>query len=423
MRPFQEFAARETSGGILLLAASIIAFTWANSPWREFYFHLWETKLSVGIGQFSLSHSLGHWINDGLMAIFFFVVGLEIKRELLEGELASLKKAMLPLMAALGGMVAPAIFYAILNYGEPGANGWGIPMATDIAFALGILVLLGNRIPVGLKVFLAALAIVDDLGAVLLIAFFYTAQISWMPLGIAGILLMLLIAANLLGVRRPAIYALIGIPLWIAVLISGVHATIAGVLTALTIPTARRINTKGFLTATRSVLDQLEQADSTADPSAVSEVQQSALMTLEEASEKVQSPLSRIEHAMHPWVAFAIMPVFALANAGVTVDGGLESLGDPISLGIILGLILGKPIGILLFALPTLRMGLAVLPQSVSRTHLVGAAVLAGVGFTMSLFIANLAFADATHLATAKIAILAGSLAAAVTGWILLSRT
>ncbi len=423
MRPFHQFASRESAGGILLLVTSIIAFFWANSAWSGIYFHLWETKLTFSLGLFTLSDSLEHWINDGLMAIFFFVVGLEIKRELLEGELASLKKAMLPLMAAVGGMVIPALIYAIVNYGGQGARGWGIPMATDIAFALGILALLGNRIPVGLKIFLTALAIVDDLGAVLVIAFFYTAQISWISLAIAGICFVLLIAANMLGVRRPAVYALIAIPLWIAVHNSGVHATIAGVLAALTIPSTRRIDTKHFLQGARSVLNKLEQADKTADQSGVSEAQQSALMTLEDASEKVQSPLSRMEHALHPWVAFTIMPIFAFANAGVALEGGLESLRNPIGLGIILGLVLGKPIGVLIFSWLTLRMKLAVLPQSVSKTQLTGAGILAGVGFTMSLFIANLAFEDPTQLSTAKIGILLGSFIAAIIGFILLSRT
>lgn len=423
LRPFQRFAAREASGGILLLAASVLAFVWANSHWRELYFHFWEIKLTVGIGNVSLSESLHHWINDGLMAIFFFVVGLEIKRELLEGELASIKKAMLPLMAALGGMLAPAGIYMILNHNGPGSHGWGIPMATDIAFALGILALLGNRIPVGLKVFLTALAIADDLGAVLVIALFYSTQVSWMSLGAAGIFFLLLMAANLLGVRRPAIYALIGIPLWIAMLNSGIHATIAGVLTALAIPATRRIDTRRFLQGSRSVLDQLDQAENSADPSAISEAQQSALMTLKEGSEKVQSPLSRIEHGLHPWVAFAIMPIFALANAGVTFQGRIESLANPISLGVILGLIVGKPVGIVLFSFAAVVLRIAVLPQSVSRIQLLGAGILGGIGFTMSLFITNLAFDDPLHLAAAKVGILAGSLSAGIIGWVLLRTT
>jgi len=423
MRPFQKFAAQEASGGILLITASAVAFYLANSRWREIYFHLWKTYFSIGITDFSLSLSLEHWINDGLMAMFFFVVGLEIKRELLEGELASPKKAMLPLMAALGGMLIPASIYAIVNHGGPGMKGWGIPMATDIAFALGILALLGKRVPVSLKIFVTALAIVDDLGAVLIIAFFYTAQVSWMSLGAAGICFALLIAANLLGVRKPAVYVVIGIVLWVFVLNSGIHATIAGVLTALTIPACSRIDTKRFAQASRAVADELEKSEESGDISAISSAQQSALLTLQEASEKVQSPLLRVEHQLHPWVSFLIMPIFALANAGVAVEHGLTSLKDPVSLGVIFGLVLGKPIGILLFTLPAVRFGLASLPESVTHKQILGAGLLAGIGFTMSLFIGNLAFADPILLSTAKIGILCGSLIAGVGGWFVLQSS
>lgn len=423
LRPFQQFAAKQTSGGILLLVASVIAFGWANSPWRDSYFHLWETKLTIGLDHFSLSESLEYWINDGLMAIFFFVVGLEIKRELLEGELASVKKAMLPLMAALGGMVVPAVIYTLFNYSRPGVHGWGIPMATDIAFALGILALLGDRVPVGLKIFVTAVAIVDDLGAVLVIALFYTAQIDWGSLGIAAVCFVLLIAVNLLGIRRIYLHVLIGIALWLAILNSGVHATIAGVLTALTIPVRRRVDPQKFLTASRSALDRLEKAAGSADPSEVKGAQEAALITLEEESKKARSPLLHLEHVLHPWVAFAIMPIFALANAGVTVENGIESLKHPISLGIILGLVLGKPIGILMFSFLGILIGIASFPPSVSRTHLFGAGILAGIGFTMSLFISNLAFAEPSLISMAKIGILAGSLIAGITGWIVLRKT
>ncbi|PWT90119.1 MAG: Na+/H+ antiporter NhaA [Acidobacteria bacterium] len=415
VRPFQKFAAREASGGILLFIASVIAFVWANSQWRETYFHLWELKITIGA-----THNLEHWINDGLMAVFFFVVGLEIKRELLEGELRSVKRAMLPLMAAVGGMVIPAAVYALVNHGGSGAHGWGIPMATDIAFALGILAILGNRIPTALKIFVTALAIVDDLGAVLVIAFFYTAQLVWPSLAIAAICFLLLILANLLGVRAPAVYAVIGIVLWVAVLHSGVHATIAGVLTALTIPTSRHIDTKQFVGVTRSVLAELEEAENSTDQTTIQAAQQSALMTLQEAKVKVQSPLSRMEQSLHPWVAFAIMPIFALANAGVTIERGIESLKDPVSIGVILGLVLGKPIGILLFTFIAVITGIAALPASVSRKQLAGAAILGGIGFTMSLFIANLAFDDPALLAMAKVGILSGSVIAGVIGYLVL---
>ena len=386
VRPFQEFANLEASGGILLIGCTVAALIWANSPWAGSYFHLWHTNLTMGFAGKLLSEPLHFWINDGLMALFFLLVGLEIKRETLVGELASLRKAALPIAAALGGMIVPAGLYALLNHSGPGAAGWGIPMATDIAFALGVLALLGDRVPTSLKVFLAALAIADDIGAVLVIAFFYTEQISWISLGVAGLFFVALIAANRAGARHPLIYAVLGIGLWLAFLQSGIHATVAGVLLALTIPARQRIGNCASLV-------------------------------------RSESPMLRFEHALMPWNKHIIMPVFALANAGVILGAGAaRSLADPISLGVICGLVLGKPIGIVLFSWLATRSRIAAMLDGVSWRQVVGVGMLAGIGFTMSLFIANLAFGDTPALETAKVGILAASVTSAVAGVIVLVK-
>jgi NhaA family Na+:H+ antiporter len=377
VRPFQEFAKLESSGGILLIACTVAALIWANSPWASGYFHLWHINLTFGFAGKLLSEPLHVWINDGLMALFFLLVGLEIKRETLVGELASLRKAALPIAAALGGMIVPAGFYALFNHGGPGASGWGIPMATDIAFALGVLALLGDRVPVSLKVFLAALAIADDIGAVLVIAFFYTEQISWMSLGVGGLFFLALIAANRAGARHPLIYAVLGVGLWLAFLQSGIHATVAGVLLALTIP-AR-------------------------------------------GSARAKSLLWSFEHALLPWNKYVIMPIFALANAGVVLNAGAaRSLANPISLGVICGLVFGKPIGIVLFSCLATQSKVAAMLDGVSWRQIVGVGMLGGIGFTMSLFVANLAFGDTLVLELAKVGILAASLVSGIAGAIVL---
>ena len=419
MGPIQVFIHQETSGGILLLACAVLALIWANSPWSESYVSLWQTNFTVSLGAFVLSKPILLWINDGLMAIFFFVVGLEIKREVLVGELASLKQAALPFAAALGGMIFPAFIYLVFNRGSEGASGWGIPMATDIAFALGVLALLGNRAPLALKVFLTALAIVDDLGAVLVIALFYTAEITWASLGVAAVILGLLGLANLLGVRHPLVYAVLGLGLWVAFLKSGIHATIAGVLLAMTIPSRTRLNSMEFAARSRRILHSFEQA--TSGQEELTELQQSALSALETACEQAETPLQRLEHALHPWVSFFIMPVFALANAGIALGGDfLSLLGHPISLGITAGLLIGKQVGITAFVWLAVRTNLAELPQGVSWGQIYGASWLAGIGFTMSLFIAGLAFGDLSALGSAKFGILTASLIAGVVGWFIL---
>jgi NhaA family Na+:H+ antiporter len=425
VRPFQEFAARETSGGVLLLACALVALAWANSPWAHYYTDLWHIPVSVGLGSFTFSKELHFWVNDALMAVFFFVVGLEIKRELIAGELASPRQAALPIFAALGGVLVPALIYSTLNRTGEAARGWGIPMATDIAFSIGVMALLGHRVPIGLKVFLVALAIVDDIVAVVVIAVFYTTTLAWGPLAAASCCLVVALAANRLGVRHPIPYALIGLVLWMTVLQSGVHATIAGVLLAFTIPSRTAVNSGDFLQHGRAVLDHFETV-SRIEPMniLIDTEQQTAIEALEDACEKVQPPLHRLEQGLHPWVTFVIMPLFALANAGVSLTGELGKLVlQPITLGVVLGLVFGKPIGVTLASWLTVRMGLASLPDRVSWKHIHGAGWLAGLGFTMSLFVTSLAFTQDAHLAAAKIGILIASLCAGIVGSIILLRT
>lgn len=404
-----------------MIAAAVVALAWANSPWGASYTGLWGTKLSISLGSFSLEKDLTHWINDGLMAVFFLVVGLEIKREILVGELSSPRQAALPIAAALGGAVIPAAIYVGINFGAEGISGWGIPMATDIAFALGVLALLGERVPVGLKVFLTALAIVDDIVAVVVIALFYTSDVSWGALAIGAAFVVALIAANLAGVGKPLPYALLGIGLWLCFLQSGVHATIAGVLLAMTVPASSFIDTGTFLKRSRSLLDRFEQAEEQGDSVLSNDERQGALHALNRANEDVEPPLQELEHALHPWVVFAVMPLFALANAGVVLgEDFAATLLDPVSLGILAGLLLGKQFGITLFAWLSVKSGISELPEGMTWRHIYGAGWLGGIGFTMSLFISDLAFTDGPLLDVAKLGILAASLVAGVGGWLIL---
>ncbi|MFN7939412.1 MAG: Na+/H+ antiporter NhaA [Bryobacteraceae bacterium] len=418
VRPFQEFFARESSGGILLLLCTVAALIWANSPWAHLYTALWHTPFHIGLGSYEFNRELHFWVNDALMAVFFFVVGLEIKRELLVGELASLRQAALPILAAFGGVVVPALLYSALNAGGPGARGWGIPMATDIAFAIGVMALLGRRVPLGLKVFLTALAIVDDIAAVLVIAVFYTSDLSWGALAAAGVCLLVALAANRLGVRHPMPYALIGVVLWMTVLQSGVHSTIAGVLLALMIPSRTAIHQTQFLQHSRALLDHFQKAAETEPFHILNDVeQQTAIEALEDACEKMQPPLHHLEHGLHPWVTFVIMPLFALANAGVSISGELGRIvTQPITLGVMLGLVFGKTIGVTLASWLAVKTGLAALPENVTWRHVHGAAWLAGIGFTMSLFMAGLAFTSEAQLTAAKLGILIASLCAGIIG-------
>ena len=416
-KPFEEFARLESSGGILLIGCTLVALLWANSPWSHSYFELWHTNLAFGFAQATLSKDIHFWINDGLMAIFFLLVGLEIKREVLIGELASLQKAALPLVAAVGGMLLPAGFYFLFNQSGPGAAGWGVPMATDIAFALGVLTLLGDRVPTQLKVFLAALAIADDIGAVLVIAFFYTDQLSWISLALAAAFFLGLIVMNRIGARHPLIYIILGLGLWLAFLQSGIHATVAGVLLALTIPSQRRIDGEAFLDRSQKILEEFRGAEGCGDRIEASATRSAALSLLATDCHYAEAPMLRFEHALAPWIKHAIMPIFALANAGVYLGGDVfGELVSPISLGIICGLVLGKPIGIAAFAWLAVRTRLAVLPTGVNWRQILGVGMLGGIGFTMSLFIASLAFASNTEIETSKIGILAASIVSGLAG-------
>jgi NhaA family Na+:H+ antiporter len=423
LAPFREFARTSASGGLLLMAAAIVALVWANSPLASAYTELWATKVSIVVGDVTFSESLLHIVNDGLMAIFFLVVGLEIKREVLVGELASLRRATLPIAAAIGGAMVPAVIFIAVSGGGTAGRGWGVPMATDIAFALGVLALLGRRAPVGLRIFVAALAIVDDLLAVLVIAVFYTADLSVPALAGAGVVLAALVVANRIGVRRPLVYALLGVGLWVAVFASGIHATVAGVLLALTIPATTRLDSDAYVDHARHLIADFEGRTVDGEDASTSE-HHAALWELEDATERAQAPMLRIEHALHPWVSFLIVPLFALANSGVRLDVDLRStLQHPVTLGVILGLVLGKQLGITLGAAAVVRAGLASLPAGVEWRHVYGAAWLGGIGFTMSLFIAGLAYGEGVaELDLAKVGILAASLIAGAVGFAILRR-
>ncbi len=398
-----------------------MALIWANSPFAAAYGDLWATNVSFGVGDLRLSESLLHWVNDGLMAIFFLVVGLEIKREVLVGELASLRRATLPIAAAVGGAVLPAVIFLAVAGSGTAARGWGVPMATDIAFALGVLALLGSRAPLGLRIFVTAFAIVDDLLAVLVIALFYTTDLSLPALAAAGGLLVALVLANRIGVRRPLVYALLGIALWLAVFESGVHATVAGVLLALTIPATTRLDSDAYVARARQHIDDFEGRTVDGEDASTDE-HHAALWELEDATERAQAPMLRIEHALHPWVAFLIVPLFAVANAGVRLEADVVStVREPVTLGVIVGLVLGKQVGITLGAAVAVRLGFASLPFGVGWRHIYGAAWLGGIGFTMSLFIATLAYGDGSReLALGKVGILAASIIAGVGGFLIL---
>jgi len=418
--PFVRFAEMEAAGSILLLVSTATALVWANSPWEASYHAIWNTPAFIGFGRFSLSESRHLWVNDGLMSIFFFLVGLEIKREILVGDLSSFKQAAFPLISALGGSLIPALIYMSVNLEQTSQRGWGIPMATDIAFALGILTLLGDRVPLPLKVFVTALAIVDDLLAVLVIAIFYTSQIHFFSLVTAGAGVAVSIAANLLGIRRPMIYALVGVCIWFAVLKSGLHATVAGVILALTIPARTSIDRNRFLVEGSSLLERFAAARSGSNE------EHAVITRLEKQCEMFESPLHRIEHRLQPWVSFLVMPLFAFANAGVHLLGKVTlAATHPVALGVALGLLIGKPIGIFAFGWCSVKAKIAVCPANVSWRQIFGAGWLCGIGFTMSLFIATLAFSDGWMLDVAKIGTLGASVIAGLGGgWLLsLSRS
>ncbi|MFQ5585177.1 MAG: Na+/H+ antiporter NhaA, partial [Calditrichia bacterium] len=420
---FQRFFHSEVSGSLFLLGSTIIALIWANSPWADVYFKLSHTKIGVSWGGLNFHMSLEHWIADGLMVIFFFVVGLEIKRELVIGQLSSLKKAILPVAAALGGMIVPAGLYILLNFNTDAISGWGVPMATDIAFALGILALFGSRAPLGLKVFLTALAIVDDLGAILVIALFYSEKIFIGGLILAGIFLLLILLANRMGIRQMWIYLILATGVWAGIMASGIHATVAGVLVAMLVPVKGTISPREFFSRTKKRLDELEDAGLTRDSMVADPLQMNALDDIYFAVEDMRPAGLSLENQLHPLQSFLILPLFALFKAGVSLDAESAShLTGSLSLGIILGLFVGKQIGVLLFSWIAVRSGQTILPDGVTWGQLWGVSILAGVGFTMSIFISDLAFSSATMINEAKLAILIASLLAGVIGYFVLRK-
>jgi len=420
--PVSRFIHLEYTSGIVLLISVIVAIVWANSGWHELYHHIWEIDFSVGFDSFILRHPLHIWINDGLMAIFFFVIGLELKREFMDGELSSFRKAVLPMSAALGGMIVPALIYFAINKGTDADHGWGIPMATDIAFALALLSMAGKHIPSSVKVFLSALAVADDLGAVLVIAFFYTSGVDFRALGIAGIFLLVLIAGNRLGVRSSIFYLLIGIGVWIGFLLSGVHATIAGVLVAFTIPAKTRIDEVVYSSNLRKLTDEFEQ-EIPSNSTLTTPQQHKTIQHVKNLSLAAETPLQKIEHALHPWVAFGIMPLFALANSGIVIGSDfLTSVINPVSIGVTSGLIIGKFTGILFFTWLMVKSGAGALPEGANWRHITGVALLGGIGFTMSLFISGLAFKNPAFVDQAKYGILIASIIAGILGTIVLKR-
>jgi len=418
---FARFFRSEAAGSVLLLAATLAALAWANSPWADLYDRLLHARLGISWGGSVHALSLHHWVNDGLMALFFFVVGLEIKRELAVGQLSTLRSAVLPVSAAVGGLLLPALLYVALNAGGPGARGWGVPMATDIAFALGVLALLGSRVPVGLKVFLTALAIADDLGAVAVISTFYTDQIHVVPLAVAGLTLACLFLLARMGFQRVAVYLPLALVVWVATLLSGVHATVAGVLLALLVPVRARIEPGQFLGTLRRQLSELEAVPLSRDSMVLDKGQLASIEDIHDATGKFLPAGIALEHALHPWTAFAILPLFALFNAGVKLDGtGLGAITSPVSLGVLAGLFVGKQVGITFASWVAVRLGAADLPPGVTFAQIWGAGILGGIGFTMSIFVSGLAFGEGGLLATAKLAILTASALAGIAGFAIL---
>jgi len=418
IQPFQRFFRRVVRGSFPLFFTTILAVVWANLP-QSTYHTVWHTELKISLGHFQITKSLLHWIDDALMTLFFFIVGLEIKREMLVGELASAKKALLPVSAAAGGMLFPAAIYAIFNHGTPAVSGWGIPMATDIAFSLAVLAALGRRIPLGLKVFLSAFAIADDLGAVLVIALFYTESIVWHYLLISVFFLLALALANYFWIRWTVVYAVLGICMWFAILGSGIHATVAGVLVAMFIPARGKYDTDTFLTNVHRSLDAFECEPGSCGYSILLNSQHlNASQNIESACHDVQTPLQRLEHGLQSWVAFLVLPLFALANAGLHFEGidVFHALGHPVTLGIVLGLVVGKPVGISLFTYLTQRILKTPLASGVGWAHIVGASMLGGIGFTMSLFIQGLSFSSANFHEYSKLGIFLGSLISGILG-------
>jgi NhaA family Na+:H+ antiporter len=409
-RPVAEFLHVEAAGGILLLVATVAALLWANSPWQQSYDDLWTTEAMLRVGSFSATEDLRHWVNDGLMALFFFVVGLEIKRELVVGDLSSLRDATLPALAALGGMAVPAVLYMVVNVGSAGSDGWGVPMATDIAFAVGVLALLGDRVPASAKVLLLALAIVDDIGAIVVIALFYSDDLAlgWLAAALAG--LVAVTALRRLRVWYQPVYVIAGIAVWWCTFQSGVHATLAGVAL-------------GLVTPARPLLGAAQAESIAGQLSTDTQVTAEEVHTVSFALRESISVAERIGHLLHPWSSYVIVPIFALANAGVEVswDGLGDAAGSRVTLGVVVGLLVGKPLGILAAVALATRTGLGRLPDDLTMRHVAGLGALAGIGFTVSLFISGLGFDDQALQTEATLGVLAASALAAAAGTLVLS--
>lgn len=424
--PIERFLHVQASSGIILVVMAAIALTWANSPWAASYEHLLHSQVTLGFGAHTFSRSVHFWINDVLMVVFFFVVGLEVRRELYEGQLSDFRRAALPVAAALGGMLVPALIYLSFNAGPVTRQGWGVPMATDIAFAVGVLALLGQRVPAAMRVLLLALAIIDDIGAILVIALFYSSGIAWQGLVAAGLGIALILLMQRFGVRNTILYLVPSVVVWVGIYQAGIHPTIAGVILGLLTPVRSWFGYQGFVAETQQALDRLRSKSATdVDPDTLLP----ELDRINRARRESIPPVTRLEATLHPWVAFGVMPIFALANAGVSL-GGLgawtpESSG--IVLGVALGLVVGKPLGILLLSWLAVRFGLASLPHGVAWSGVVVVGFVAGIGFTMALFIGALAFTDAAMLALAKLAVLVASAGAGLVAlglgyWLLPAR-
>ncbi|MGH2679044.1 MAG: Na+/H+ antiporter NhaA [Actinomycetota bacterium] len=416
VRPLQEFLSTATASGTLLLLAALVALAWANSPWGDAYERFWRTPAELHLGSWAIGHDLRHWVNDGLMTLFFLVVGLELKREFQTGELQDRRAAALPVVAAVGGMIVPALIYLALNAGGDGTAGWGIPMATDIAFALGVLVLAARHVPSGLKPFILTLAIVDDIGAIIVIALFYAGGVSIGFLAAAGALCALMLALRRVGVRATPVFVGIGALVWLATYESGVHPAIAGVVLGLLAPAESYQRPRAVSAEARRT------ADLTTDDPEPPDADAAQWLRLASLSREAVSPLARTEHALLPWTSFVIIPLFAFANAGVRLGG--EQIADAsasrVTLGVVLGLVIGKVVGISGAAALAVAAKVARLPAGVRLVHLVGASAVAGIGFTVSLFMAELAFDDGSLIAEAKVGILAASVLAGFLGWFVL---
>lgn len=425
LQKFYNFFHSPLAGGAILIFSTVLAITFANIPATSHWFHdIWLTNFTIGFENFKLSEPIELWINDCIMAVFFFVVGLEIKREIVAGQLKSIKQASLPIAAAIGGMIVPAIIYFLINNGTPTESGWGIPMATDIAFALGILSIMSRKVPVSLKIFLTALAIVDDLGAILVIAIFYSSSLDWMMLLMAGMVFSLMMIFNRMNILKMRYYLIPSITLWILFLNSGVHATIAGVLIAMAVPTVPRFTKEKFMRKSRQIIEDFKDADKSGVGILSNERQHHAMERLVVLAKKTIPPSLKLEFLLHPAVSFLIMPLFALANAGIVISASdISHLASPQALGIILGLVVGKPIGIMLLSWICIKLGWGQMPKGATWFKMFSVACLGGIGFTMSIFIDNLAFTDPSIVAMGKLAILTASVLAAIIGCFMLHKS